>query len=51
MNEARMIAPREAYGQALMKLVEANPNVVVLDGDVCTSTKTSYVRDNRPDRF
>jgi len=51
MKEAKMIAPRDAYGQALVKLVDANPDVVVLDADVCTSTKTSLVRDKHPDRF
>jgi transketolase len=48
---AKMAAPREAYGEALVELGRANPDVVVLDADVATSTRTSLFREVFPDRF
>lgn len=36
----KKIATREAYGEALAKLVQSNNNVVVLDADLAGSTKT-----------
>ena len=44
-------APREAYGEALVELGRANPDVVVLDSDVATSSRTSLFRDAFPARF
>ena len=46
-----MIAPREAYGNALVELGEVNPDVVVLDADVSNSTMTKLFQDAHPDRF
>lgn len=46
-----MIAPREAYGNALVDLGAVNPDVVVLDADVGSSTKSIYFKDKFPDRF
>ena len=51
MSVGEMIAPRVAYGKALVELVAANDRVVVLDGDVATSTQTAMVREARPDSF
>ncbi|MGM9680517.1 MAG: transketolase family protein [Eubacteriales bacterium] len=45
------IATRESYGSALVKLGAANENVVVLDADLCESTKTVYFKKQFPDRF
>ena len=46
-----MIAPREAFGEALVELGQSNPDVLVLDADVGTSTQTAIFRDAFPDRF
>src|SRR5439155_25842065 len=42
---------REAFGQALAKLGEENPDIVVLDGDVHNSTRTDFFAKKFPDRF
>src|SRR5262245_45047131 len=42
---------REAFGQALAKLGEDDPAVVVLDGDVHNSTRTDFFAKKFPDRF
>ena len=34
------IATRDAYGNALVRLGERNPDIVVLDADLAKSTKT-----------
>ena len=47
----KMIAQREAYGEALLDLGKANPNVVVLDADVSNSTRTVYFAEQFPGRF
>jgi transketolase len=46
-----MIAPRKAFGEALVELGKVNPDVLVLDADVGTSTQSSIFRDAFPDRF
>ena len=51
MNKGEMIAPRMAFGQALVELGAANDQVVVFDSDVCTSTQTAMFRQAHPDRF
>ncbi|MEM2465095.1 MAG: transketolase [Candidatus Bathyarchaeia archaeon] len=45
-----MIATREAFGKALVKLGEQNERLVVLDGDVKNSTFTMYFFDRFPER-
>ncbi|HHW07635.1 MAG TPA: transketolase family protein [Clostridia bacterium] len=45
------IATRDAYGKALVKLGELNPDVVVLDADLAGSTKTAKFREAFPSRF
>src|SRR5947199_2616165 len=42
---------REAFGQALAKLGEENPDIVVIDGDVHNSTRTEHFAKKFPDRF
>jgi transketolase len=45
------IATREAYGQALVRLGEADPRVVALDGDVKNSTFAERFLQRFPERF
>lgn len=45
------VATREAYGEALAKLVEKNDRIVALDGDTKNSTFSEKVLKTRPDRF
>src|SRR6266568_3256447 len=42
---------REAFGQALAKLGEENPDIVVIDGDVHNSTRTDFFAKKFPERF
>ena len=45
------VATREAYGQALVELGHANPNVVALDADLAKSTYSAKFGKEFPDRF
>ena len=45
------VATRLAYGTALVKIGENNPNVVALDGDVKNSTYSIKFKETFPDRF
>ncbi len=47
----KMIATRDAYGEALKELAEKNKDVVVLDADLSKSTRTSKFKDVCTDRF
>ena len=47
----KKIATRQSYGEALAKLGEENENVVVLDADLSSATKTSLFAKKFPDRF
>lgn len=51
MKIGEMIAPRVAFGQALVELGGRNPEVVVFDSDVGTSTQTALFRTSYPQRF
>ncbi|MCL5104872.1 MAG: transketolase family protein [Armatimonadetes bacterium] len=51
MKIGEMIAPRKAFGDALVELGKSNPDVLVLDADVGTSTQSAIFRDAFPDRF
>ena len=42
---------RTAYGQALVAYGEINPQVVVLDADMSSSTRSGYFAERFPDRF
>ncbi len=42
---------RDAYGQTLVELGAADPNLVVLDADLSGSTRTSLFGQRFPDRF
>lgn len=42
---------REAYGEALAELGKTNNRIVVMDADLCGSTKSSIFKKAFPDRF
>ena len=44
-------ATRESYGEALVELGRKNENVVVLDADLSTATKTNMFAKEFPNRF
>ena len=47
----KMIATRDAYGEALKELGGMNKDVVVLDADLSGSTKTAVFQKEYPNRF
>ncbi len=46
-----MTSGRDAFGQALLDLAETHPEMVVLDADVASSTKTLAFGKRHPERF
>lgn len=44
-------ATRQSYGEALVELGKENENIVVLDADLSTATKTMLFAKEFPDRF
>ena len=42
---------REVFGDAMLDLCRENEKVVVLDGDLASTTKTHHVRQEFPERF
>ena len=50
MAEAKRIATRQSYGEALKELGEQHPDVVVLDADLANATKTEIFKKAFPDR-
>ena len=51
MNNEVKIATRQSYGEALKELGKDNENIVVLDADLSTATKTNIFAKEFPDRF
>ncbi len=51
MSEVKKIATRESYGNALVELAEAYPDLIVLDADLAGATKTGVFKKAHPDRF
>ena len=51
MNNDIKIATRQSYGEELAKLGEENKDIVVLDADLTTATKTGIFAKKFPDRF
>ena len=51
MNLDKKIATRQSYGEELAKLGEENNEIVVLDADLSTATKTEIFAEKFPDRF
>ena len=50
MKKEKM-ATRQSYGEALLKLGQKNENVVVLDADLSSATKTNLFAKEYPERF
>ena len=50
MSEVKKIATRESYGNALIEIGKENPNLVVLDADLATATKTGMFKKVFPER-
>jgi len=48
---AEQLFQRDVYGQALVKLGAMDKNIVVLDADLSSSTRTSLFAKEFPDRF
>ena len=44
-------ATRQSYGEALLELGKENENIVVLDADLSTATKTEIFGNEYPERF
>jgi len=51
ISETKMIAQRETYGKTLLELGRKIGEMVVLDADVSSSTRTKYFAEAFPDRF
>lgn len=51
MNLDKKIATRQSYGEALKELGKKNENIVVLDADLSTATKTDLFAKEFPNRF
>lgn len=51
MNLDVKIATRESYGRKLVELGKENKDIVVLDADLATATKTELFKKEFPDRF
>lgn len=45
------LSMRDAYGEALIALAEKHPQMVVLDADVASSTRTTVFAGKYPERF
>ena len=51
MSNKKMVNPRKAYDETLVKLGKKYKNLVVLDADLSKSTKTIMFAKEYPDRF
>ena len=51
MNEEVKIATRQSYGEALLELGKENKDIVVLDADLSTATKTNLFAKEFKERF
>lgn len=51
MSAAEMIAPRVAFGEMLVELAGRYPDLLVLDGDLASSTRVDIFNNACPDRF
>ena len=50
-NLSKPVATRKAYGNALVNIVDAYPNALVLDAEVSNSTYSELVKKNHPEKF
>ena len=51
MNMDKKIATRQSYGEKLTQLGKINKDIVVLDADLATATKTELFKKEFPNRF
>ena len=51
LNLENKIATRQSYGEELAELGQKNKNIVVLDADLSTATKTNIFAKKFPERF
>lgn len=51
MNLEKKIATRQSYGEKIAELGKTNKEIVVLDADLSSATKTSIFKKENPDRF
>ena len=51
MATAEMLAQRVVFGETLVALADAYPDLLVLDGDLANSTRADIFNQARPDRF
>ena len=51
MSDVKKIATRESYGNALAELGSEHKDLVVLDADLASATKTGVFKKAHPDRF
>lgn len=51
MDMDKKIATRQSYGEELVELGEKNADIVVLDADLSSATKTNLFAKKFPDRF
>ena len=47
----QLVSVRDAYGKTLVELGKENPDIVVLDADLCRSTMTHYFASEFPNRI
>lgn len=47
----KKVATRDGYGEALLELGAANPDIIVLDADLAEATRTGVFKKAYPDRF
>jgi transketolase len=51
MTTVESLAPRESFGKTLIELAERYPDLLVLDGDLASSTRADLFDQAYPDRF
>ena len=51
VKEVKVMATRDAYGKTLAELGKICDNIVVLDADLSSSTRTKYFAKEFPGRF
>jgi len=51
MNKEKKIATRQSFGEALAEIGKENNNIVVLDSDLSSATKTNIFASQFPERF
>ncbi|MCX6797266.1 MAG: transketolase [Candidatus Doudnabacteria bacterium] len=50
-DPAKSVATRKAYGNALVNIIEAYPNAIILDAETSNSTYSEFVKKQHPEKF